>query len=383
LEEDLEGSLQIAVPRSLYQPYQPDRCPTSDPSVLASLPIHPQNARNGTTMPSSPIPILFLKTPTTPIDPYTSFFTSPLPLSLPPTVPPQQHPTYTYAPRHIPILKHTHDLTPILTLLASPPPFPYGGLIFTSQRAVSAFSSALQLLSSPSQPASPPTNPNNPQLTPHYKTLELPLYTVGPATASALRALASTHLPNSWVEGQEAGRGDVLAALILERYNEAWQEDGAGGEKKPLLFVTGEKRRDVIPRMLMDDALAEERRIKVEEMVVYSTAEVEAFEADFAAVLRETEEARVRWVVMFSPAGGGSMLRAFGWLDPLTGRVREGVDGDTKGRTTFVASIGPTTKEYLRGEFGLEVDVSAGVPSAEGVRSALERWMGEKGLGLR
>jgi len=31
----------------------------------------------------------------------------------------------------------------------------------------------------------------------------------------------------------------------------------------------------------------------------------------------------------------------------------------------------------------LEVDVSAGVPSAEGVRSALERWMGEKGLGLR
>lgn len=130
-----------------------------------------------------------------------------------------------------------------------------------------------------------------------------------------------------------------------------------------------------------DDA---ERRIQVDEMVVYSTAEVEAFETEFAAVLRESEGAsRVRWVVVFSPAGGGSMLRALGWLDPVTGRVREGVNGDTEGRTTFVASIGPTTKEYLRGEFGFGVDASAEVPSAEGVRSTVERWMGVKGLGLK
>lgn len=132
----------------------------------------------------------------------------------------------------------------------------------------------------------------------------------------------------------------------------------------------------------MDDALAEERRIGVEEMVVYSTAEVETFEADFAAALKATEEAGVRWVVVFSPAGGGSMLRALGWLDPLTGRVREGVNRDVQGKKTFVASIGPTTKEYLRGEVGFEVDVSAEVPSAEGVRIGVERWMGEMGLGL-
>lgn len=202
----------------------------------------------------------------------------------------------------------------------------------------------------------------------------------------------------------------MLAQIILERYNDAFSSSDSSSDdhktdeaenkkKKPLLFITGEKRRDIIPRALTSPSLPPERRIPVEEMIVYSTSEVPSFEDDFAAVLKRTEDAEVRWVVLFSPAGGGSMLRALGWLhgeggrvmvddergrgrgrvDERKGRVRDGVTGDAiggqGGRETFIASIGSTTQAYLREGFEFEVDVCAEAPSAEGVKRGVEEWM--------
>lgn len=146
-----------------------------------------------------------------------------------------------------------------------------------------------------------------------------------------------------------------------------------GGVKKPVLFLTGETRRDIIPKMLMDDKLGE-GRIQVDEKVVYQTAELEEFEHHFANMLQQTqaeeEVAGCRWVVVFSPTGGRGMFRALGWLDEVG--VGKGL---RKGRRTFVCCIGPTTGGYLQDEFGCAADVVAGRPSAQGVREGIETFM--------
>lgn len=111
-------------------------------------------------------------------------------------------------------------------------------------------------------------------------------------------------------------------------------------------------------------------------MIVYHTAVLDEFEFAFARVLRETETARVRWVVVFSPTAGRGMLRALGWLDDGVGN---GCWHDGE-RRTFVACIGPTTREYLEREFGFRADVVAERPSPEGVRDGIERFMRERGM---
>ena len=124
----------------------------------------------------------------------------------------------------------------------------------------------------------------------------------------------------------------------------------------------------------------------MEELPVYETTIQDAFPAAFAAVLEETRDARAVWVVVFSPAGCGSMLRVLGWMDGEEGgtgrvRVREGVmeeRGD--GRRVFVASIGPTTRDYLREEFGCVADICAERPSPEGLGEGIAEFMTGRGM---
>lgn len=179
----------------------------------------------------------------------------------------------------------------------------------------------------------------------------------------------------------------MLARLMLDEKNgdgcyydvkaEA-EAEGVGG-LKPVLFLVGEKRRDIIPRMLQSPELGEERRVRVDEMVVYKTGEREDFGFLFGRVLGQTEEGEEgRWVVVFSPTGGREVFRVLGWWDERRGRVRDGVKGE--GRRTWVCCIGPTTGGYLERECGFVADVVAERPSAEGVREGIERFMREKGF---
>lgn len=268
-----------------------------------------------------------------------------------------------------------------------------------------------------------------------------------------------------WVEGEEAGTGEALAGIILHSLKararrcrrkrcERWtgeeeggsstihqtetetreRGDGGGGGdadqdgnkdgdkdenkdadesgnenensdiSKPhkVIFITGETRRDIIPRFLREGG------VTVEEIIVYKTRVDDKFEAEFKKVLWETEAltrtSGVRWIVVFSGQGAREMLRGLGWLDE-NGRVKEEGWSDEKGRvkgeeerreggkddissrsshshngsrrrrSTFVASIGPTTAEYLKTEFGLQVDVCAEKPTGEALREGIERFM--------
>ena len=145
----------------------------------------------------------------------------------------------------------------------------------------------------------------------------------------------------------------------------------------------GEQRRDVIPRTLQAAELGADERVGVEEVVVYETGVMASFAEDFRAGLERTREAPWRWVVVFSPTGCEGMLRELGWLDAGTGRAGKFEEGEGRGgeegmrRRTYVACIGPTTREYLATEFGFEVDVCAEVPSPEGVGRGIEEFMRE------
>ena len=210
------------------------------------------------------------------------------------------------------------------------------------------------------------------------RELRVRLYAVGPATGRALEGVRDEFLDGCEIfGGKGAGSGEVLAGMMLgkgEGEYDVVNEDGRG--RRPVLFLTGETRRDVIPRMLMDERLGE-RRVQVDEMVVYTTAELDEFEFNFAKVLLETDPlvtgGAVRWTVVFSPMAGKGMLIGLGWWDERAGKCRENL-GERK---TYVCCIGPTTREYLRG-LGFETDVMAEKPSPQGVKDGIEKYMKEK-----
>ena len=257
-----------------------------------------------------------------------------------------------------------------------------------------------------------------------------PLYTVGPATSRALKTLVaeSTSHPSSpftrlrpAIYGEHTGNGENLAQYILTHYNTLHSQrlytfyeaprlpftpligpslgDRIGKDdirlrKKPLLFLVGEQRRDIIPKTLMDndDKLPPEERIQVDEVEVYTTAIMESFQADFREriVSFEGDGRRVVVVVVFSPQGCESMLRSLQYIDEaknLTELVKRRwtrQDGDSdigqQEQRYIIVTIGPTTRDHLKNKYGFDADVCAAKPSPEGVGSGFLEFLQAKGL---
>ncbi|KAF4634473.1 hypothetical protein G7Y89_g3634 [Cudoniella acicularis] len=293
-------------------------------------------------------PILLLKTRSTPNDGYEEQFSA-------------QKDGLGFEPIFVPVLEHRSlekGLNIVRDLLQNKQIHKgndarYGGLVFTSQRAVEAFAKLVD-------------EGNGEESWPYLQ--DVPIYTVGPATSRALRSIPQTPALN--IFGSETGNGEALAYYMLDHYNK-WYEDRKGSP--PLLFLVGEQRRDIIPKTLMDPALAD-RKIQVDELVVYGTGIMESFEQDFAARLQETKNKGNRWVIVFSPTGCEAMLRALDLLDEI-GKARP--RPETKGAKTYIATIGPTTRDFLKREFDFEPDVCAKKPSPEGVEEGIARFLKE------
>ncbi|XRM40744.1 uroporphyrinogen-III synthase [Aspergillus tubingensis] len=328
-------------------------------------------------------PIILLKTKSTPHDNYSDYF---------------HHPTSNYTPTFIPVLSHnfhTERLRSIRALFTSGELLPsqkndrkYGGLIFTSQRAVEGFGRVLAELDADSEA----------KATLKTSSQNLPIYTVGPATSRSLTTIVDKYLPHASIHGADTGNGEALAKYILEHYNSLYtttSSSNPNGEdvyKPPLLFLVGEQRRDIIPRTLMNPDLPPGEGVGVDEVVVYETGVMEGFEESFRGVVEREREVmrnnsnttgeegkgRVVWTVVFSPTGCEGMLRGLGYLDDKGGSGWGKVDGER--RRFFVATIGPTTRDYLRREFGFEADVCAERPSPEGVGEGIERFMREMNI---
>jgi uroporphyrinogen-III synthase len=241
-----------------------------------------------------------------------------------------------FEPIFVPVLRHGQLNLDILetTLVAKfdgASHTSYGGLIITSQRTVEVLSSVL--------PRVPPSI--------RSKLLsDTKVYVVGPATA---RAVVGLGFPSSNVIGHGAGNGEALAEFILEDYD---------ARPRPLLFLAGETRRDIIPKAL--SAAQAERRITVEELVVYETTVDEGFEREFEKAIKETDGV-TRWIVLFSPAGADVAVRVLGEHLPSEG--------------SFLAAIGPTTGQHLANKLERRPDVVAEKPSPSGLWKGIKEFM--------
>jgi len=285
-------------------------------------------------------PVFLLKTKSAPGDAYEEIFSRPCV-------------GYDFEPRFVPVLEHHFDEQGVGKVrgllqsnsISSAQGSPYGGLIFTSQRAVEAFSALVR---------EECRNAGETGGVAWQGFRDIPVYSVGPATTRALKAVPVA--PNSTLNifGEHTGIGDELASFILEHYTE-WYRDRH--PKPPLLFLVGEQRRDVIPRVLGKASM------QVDEVVVYGTGVMQSFRGDFERQLSETADRPRRWVVVFSPTGCNSMLNALGVLDEATGETKP----SESTRSTHIVTIGPTTRDYLIKEFGFHPDVCAAQPSPEGV----------------
>jgi uroporphyrinogen-III synthase len=297
------------------------------------------------------IPILLLKTKSVPTDSYEELF-----LSLD---------NGRFAPVFVPVLEHRFKrdaLSEVRQHVTSrgfvPKPqqglATYGALIFTSQRAVEAFTEVVEGIRQEG-------TSNLDDLLPE----SLPLYVVGPATARGLRALKLS-CP---ILGEETGNGEALAAFILKHYNTIYPD----ASKPPILFMVGDKRRDIIPKTLQSQELESSMRTRVDEMVIYETGEMQSFKGDFSALWRyhAKQGSGRQWVVVFSPTGCQAMLESLHLLDANTGKVKTAADQ----RDMLIATIGPTTRDYLVQEFGFTPDVCAEKPSPEGIAKGIKAFI--------
>ncbi|PBP26003.1 uroporphyrinogen-III synthase HemD, partial [Diplocarpon rosae] len=294
------------------------------------------------------IPILLLKTKSTPNDGYEERFSG-------------AKDGLEFDPTFVPVLEHrllNEGLNIVKGLVRSrqigkEKDKKYGGLIFTSQRAVEAFARLVEEGKGDTQ-------------WPYLQ--DVPIYTVGPATSRALQAIPQTPALN--IFGADMGNGEALAYYMLDHYCEWYQERRI---KPSLLFLVGEQRRDIIPKTLMDAGLADDHRIQVDELVIYGTGVMKSFEQEFSKVLLETKDIPMIWVVVFSPTGCDAMLRVLGLLEPETGKAKP--FGPPGSRSTYIATIGPTTRDFLRSSFGFEPDVCAEKPSPEGVEAGIRSFL--------
>lgn len=264
-----------------------------------------------------------------------------------------------------------------------------------------------------------------------------PLYSVGPATSRALNTLVleSSHSSSQdssspfsrlrpSVLGEHTGNGAVLAQYILSHYNgllsrrlytfydaprlpftpligppsgERVDREDERLQKKGLLFLVGEQRRDIIPKTLADKEgkLAPEERIAVDEVEVYVTGIMESFKDDFGTHINSFKHAghKLVVVVVFSPQGCEAMLRSLGYIDEerrLTGLAKkrwqglsQNVSDDKASVEPFnvvVATIGPTTRDHLKDQFGFEADVCATKPTPQGVGEGVLAFLRQKKL---
>lgn len=304
------------------------------------------------------VPVLLLKTKSTPHDGYEEYFSNPS--------------TGSFCPTFVPVLEHRFQQDALQVVKSKietkgsfadesgdvQQPF-YGGIIFTSQRAVEAFSEVVTDIRTNGSQLSPQLSPDT------------PLYVVGPATARGLRAL---NLPCPIV-GEETGNGEALAACIQKDYWERARGRGTAGENAtlPLLFLVGEQRRDIIPRTLSSETLPAGQRIEVVELVVYETGEMHSFRESFRSIWSTNVERNVpeQWIIIFSPAGCRATLETLGLIDLQTGRANTQL---LPPHNTHIATIGPTTRDFLMKEFGFRPDVCALKPSPQGVGEGIREY---------
>lgn len=208
--------------------------------------------------------------------------------------------------------------------------------IITSQRAVEVFHECLRIISE-----------NRPE---HATNIRSKVgYTVGPATAEVLAE-------NGFVDvrgGAQAGNGLKLADLIMAELAEEANSDTSDSNSccatdDCIIFFTGVIRKDIIPVKLKGNG------VPIKEVVIYKTEPKDGIIKNFLECCNK----EVDWIVFFSPQGTEDIVEHIARTSPKA----------------LIASIGPTTEEYLLLK-GIKPHVVAAKPTAASLYEGIEAWM--------
>ncbi len=184
----------------------------------------------------------------------------------------------------------------------------YGGLVVTSPRAVRAVAEVLE-----AHPSCRDT------------WTAKPAFAVGPKTASALRTAGFTP------EGEESGTAAALVDVIARR-----------APARPLLFCTGNRRRDALPEGLTRAGVAFE--------------EVEVYRTHPRVEIQLPSSNGSDWLLFFSPSGIEAIQQS-----PAV-----------EAATYRCGAIGPTTAAALR-SVGWEPEAVAKEPAPDALVAAVVR----------
>ncbi|GAA5920103.1 hypothetical protein JCM1841_004098 [Sporobolomyces salmonicolor] len=241
----------------------------------------------------------------------------------------------------------------------------YAGVIMTSARSAEAWSLARGLL-----PAEPPA------------CSSLPFFVVGLNTRTALLRSPSPPAPSSVHGASTTGTGDLLARYILSHRPLL----PTPSLNRPLLYLTGDKNRDTLPRLLKEGG------VETRPLQVYETTKRDGFDEALEARLRSIREqadpgGRI-WIALFSPSGAEASLASLRRLGLLPAPPSPASPGAEASDHSFpsvaprvrLAAIGPTTRDYLVHEVGVAVHAVARRPEAgELVGAVLAADQREKG----
>jgi uroporphyrinogen-III synthase len=237
-----------------------------------------------------------------------------------------------YIPQFIPVLDHkSENINSIKNIiLKGPQQNNFTGLILTSQRSVQAMSEALETIEITEE------------ITMEWNSL--PAYIVGPQTAKALHELPlfKGHINDKqhWIV---APRAAELIDLIIHHQKKLHQPK--------ILFLAGDKRRDLIPDGLKS------ANLEFHEIQSYATCP----HSDLKKSIENLPTAD--WLVYFSPSGLKFILSS---IDAVTKEKFLATSA-----TLHTAAIGPTTADYIIEELGLTPHVMAEKPDAQHLVNAI------------
>ena len=191
-----------------------------------------------------------------------------------------------YRPICVPVLETVLVNAPELRDVISKGPTEAGlqGVIVTSARACEAWREAIiSLMPKSSVSAGEYTHPATMNSTASASISDwtnTPFYVVGEATATALREIrgavgGSVLAPEDIRGGAESGTSEKLAHFIL-------QDLSPNDEPRKLLYLTGDKNRDVLSSILRDGG------IELQAQQVYATQGSSTFPSDLQHAIEST-----------------------------------------------------------------------------------------------
>lgn len=219
---------------------------------------------------------------------------------------------------------------------------------------------------------------------------KVPFYVVGKSTATALEEFqticADLDVDSKLdIRGENTGTGEQLANFILDDL----KADNTD-RKKNLLYLTGDKNRDTVPKILSSDE-EKSRGVQLDAIQVYETHGASDFEPNLNSLLHQSITGSFSqlllisaktflldnwWIIFFAPSSAAftyPILQKYFRFKKSQPPFTENLDSvpELQKPVVNVGAIGRVTSSYLEEELKLYVDAVAAKPTPEALLAAI------------